>query len=97
MVQDDSRKYKRNDELSVENSGATCYVLVNPGSWVVLEGSARALWEEIEINRTLTEIVDRLLAKYSGDTTAIATDTWETLREWVALGLAIETSQGSKA
>lgn len=97
MGSQDGVTYRQNDSLSVEMTDSAYYVLSDPGSWVVLEGTARGLWEELGTDRSLDEIVARLLAKYSGDSRAVSRDAWDTLREWVALGIAVETPSATKS
>ncbi len=80
-------RFHRFPGLAVEYVGDRPCIAVGPDSWIVLEGTAVALWDLLAEPRTSLELVDRLSDMFAGPVTAIEDDAASALEEWERRGL----------
>jgi hypothetical protein len=81
--------YRRPLGLAVEQVDGRLCIGVGPDSWVVLEGTAVALWELLAEPRTSLELANRLSDTFAGPWAAIEDDVASALDEWERHGLVL--------
>ncbi len=81
--------YQRRADLVVEEAGEEVYLQGHDGEWLVLRGSAKALWVALGVPHTTGELVHALSEAYEGGPDQIASDLESTLEEWSARNLVV--------
>jgi hypothetical protein len=80
-------RYRRLPGLAVEYVDDRPCIAVGTDSWVVLEGTAVALWDLLTEPHTPRQLADRLSGTFAGPLAAIEDDVTAALDEWERGGL----------
>jgi Coenzyme PQQ synthesis protein D (PqqD) len=84
---DTPHRYRRLPGLAVEYVDDRPCIAIGPDSWLVLEGTAVALWDLLTEPGTPRQLADRLSDMFAGPPAAIEDDVTAALAEWERAGL----------
>ena len=79
--------YVHADGVSADDLGEQILLTTPAGAYLVLEGTAAAVWRLLDRARSLDDLVDACAREYEGDRDQMRRDLDEVLREWAGRGL----------
>lgn len=84
------RRYRPDPTITAQDLGDRILLAPPQGAYLVLEGTAVALWRLLDRPRSAAELADECAERYRGSLDDIRADITVTLRDWTERGLVRE-------